>query len=475
MGAHHHAGHVRTRSVGKARGRHRAKAPYEWLTPLTATAMSFSLIAPVTAHASTLVSIGATASWSNTPVTGLQRWPSTNTFANDPVTHTEVVEYPASLGFIGMPMEESVNDGAEALYQALASISGRKIIACESQGCLSVTELLMRFQADPATAPATDDLIIVMIGNPATAEGGMSAQNPGGYEPFFRITFPGATPETGYETFNVTREYDFFADRPQDDPNALAVWNNLVSFLVVHPFYADVNMDDPDNLVKVVGNTTYVLIPTKQLPMLQSLYDAAQAWQRLTGQTDLLDEVQALDARLRAIIDENYDRTGYVPQGTLSQETPVEEAGGADEPDLPPVPNTSAGTDDPASAPLPDEETVIPFTAEAEPVADAVETPNFSAPEQETITDEWDAEQPPLEDEDTSLEGNDLEDEDTSKDQAEDDVKDDPDADEKDPSQPHESAADTESTGDSPSSPASPSWPAPSADSDAESHEGNAQ
>ncbi|WP_395311184.1 PE-PPE domain-containing protein [Mycobacterium sp. AMU20-3851] len=283
---------------------------------MTATTLSLSLMAPVTAHASTLISIGATGSWTNTPVTGLQRWPVTNNFADDPVTATEVVEYPASLGFVGMSMEDSVLEGAAALLQAIGSISGRKIVACESQGCLSVTQLLMQFAADPGIAPARDDLIIVMIGNPATAGTGASSQNAGEYEPFFRITFPGATPETQYETVNVTREYDFFADRPSTDPSVLAVLNNLVAFLVVHPFYADVDMDDPDNLIKVVGNTTYVLIPTKQLPMLQSLYDAARAWQRLTGQTDLLEDVEALDARLRAIIDRDYDRSGYVPQGS---------------------------------------------------------------------------------------------------------------------------------------------------------------
>lgn len=284
---------------------------------MAAAAMSLSLVTPVTAGASTLISIGATGSWDNAPVTALRQWPTTHTFADDPVTDAVVVEYPASLGFIGMPMGESVAEGAAGLLRAIESISGRKIIACESQGCLSVTQLLAQFIADATTAPAAEDLIIVMVGNPATSGGGAAAQNPGGYEPFFRITFGGATPESQYETVNVTREYDFFADRPVDDPNALAVWNNLVAFLVVHPIYGDVDMDDPDNLVKVVGNTTYVLVPTKQLPMLQSLYDTAEAWRLLTGQADLLQQVEALDARLRAIIDQDYDRSGYVPKGSL--------------------------------------------------------------------------------------------------------------------------------------------------------------
>ena len=349
MGAHHRPGQARKRSGYRGRGRHRAKSQHTWMAPLTATTLSISLMAPVSAQASTLISIGATGSWDNAPITGLQEWPARNNFADDPVTATEVVEYPAALGFVGMSMEESVAAGTAALLRAIVSISGRKVITCESQGCLSVTRLLQQFAADPHTAPARAELIIVMIGNPATAGTGAAAQNAGEYEPFFRITFPGATPETQYETINVTREYDFFADRPDGDPSALAVLNNLVAFLVVHPFYGEVDMDDPDNLIKVVGNTTYVLVPTKELPILQSLYDAARAWQLLTGRTTLLEEVEALDARLRAIIDQGYDRSGYVPQGSLQPEEPAAPADRDGDPDDP-SPDTS---DEDAGAELP--------------------------------------------------------------------------------------------------------------------------
>lgn len=374
MGAHHRPGHARKRSGYRGRGRHRAKTQHTWMGPLTATTLSISLMAPATAHASTLISIGATGSWANTPVTGLQRWPVTNNFG-DPVTATRVVEYPASLGFIGMSMEDSVLQGAAALLNAIESVSGRKIVACESQGCLSVTRLLMQFATDHGTAPARDDLIIVMIGNPATAGTGASAQNAGEYEPFFRITFPGATPETQYETVNVTREYDFFADRPSTDPSVLSILNNLVAFLVVHPFYADVDMDDPENLIKVVGNTTYVLIPTKQLPMLQSLYDAARAWQRLTGQTDLLEDVEALDARLRAIIDQDYDRSGFVPQGSLSRET--------ESPDVDSAEPEAHTADDRG------EDTVTAWPAEEQSQGAGSESTNPLEPEQESVsTDE---------------------------------------------------------------------------------------
>lgn len=318
----------------KARGRHRARAGSPGATgrhtldgvtvarlrrSVSVAALSVALTTPLTAHASTLISIGATGSWTDAPVNALKNWHQTHA-SDEPVTDTVVVDYPASLGFIGMPMGESVAQGTLALLAAIQSIDGKKIVVCESQGCLSATLLLQQFAADPTLAPAGGELIFVMVGNPATAGGGTSAQNPGVYHPFFRITFFGSTPDSPFQTVNVTREYDFFADRPLDSTNTLAVLNNLAAFLQVHPFYGDVDMNDPDNLVKVVGNTKFVLVPTERLPMLDSWYDAADTWLTLTGSSSLMEQVRALDARLREIIDQDYDRTGYVSQGTLQQD-----------------------------------------------------------------------------------------------------------------------------------------------------------
>lgn len=297
-------------------GRHRHRSTTRLRRSAAAAAMSLSLVAP-TAQASTAVSIGATGSWTNRPVTALQQWPYAHVFANDPVIDTKVVKYPASLGFIGMSMGQSVASGTVGLSQLVESTPGKKILVCESQGCLSVTRLLQKYAADPTTAPPADDLIIVMVGNPATAGGGISAQRSGKYEPFFRITFPGATPESHYETFNVTREYDFFADQPLDTLNGFAVLNSVSAFFVIHPHYGGVDMSDPNNLVKVSGNTTYVLIPTKRLPLLMPFYGAAESWKNLTGRAGLLTQVETLDTRLRAIIGSAYDREGYVTQSSL--------------------------------------------------------------------------------------------------------------------------------------------------------------
>lgn len=317
-------------SPNVSRRRHRAVAKreppvFELRRSAASSALCLSLVLSpsvalsATAQASTVVSIGATGSSPRNPVTALQRWPYTHNFADDPVTDVKTVDYPASLGFVGMPMGESVDRGSAGLAELIDSTPGTVIVVCESQGCLSVTRLLQRYAADPTTAAAADNLILVMVGNPATAGGGMSAQAAGSYHPLFRITFPGATPESQYRTFNVTREYDFYADQPLDASNGLAMLNSLIALFVVHPYYGDIDVDSPDNLVKIVGNTTYVLAPTKQLPLLGALYGVAATWSQLTGQTGLMQQVEALDAQLRAIIDGAYDRSGYETSALLRQ------------------------------------------------------------------------------------------------------------------------------------------------------------
>lgn len=381
--------------------------------------LSVAVAAPATAQASTLISIGATGSWTYAPVNALQNWHHTHA-SDDPVTTTEVVEYPASLGFVGMPMGESVDLGMVALLAAIQATVGNKIIVCESQGCLSVTKLLQQFALDPDSAPAAGDLILVMVGNPGTAGGGASAQGAGQFEPFFRITFPGQTPDSPYQTVNVTREYDFFADRPTDITNALAVLNNLAAFLRVHPFYGDVDMNAPENLIKVIGNTRYVLIPTERLPMLESWYDVAETWATLTGESALLDEVKALDARLREIIDADYDRSGYVAQGSLPPNTTAEPEN-TKTPEPEPVPQAAQDSPDTAhddDRPAPVDKTELDSAAE-----DVEESADDDVPDtldvDDSDTDETDADETASESDDPATTPDD--DDDTGDDEPSDD------------------------------------------------------
>ncbi|MCK5757143.1 MAG: PE-PPE domain-containing protein, partial [Mycobacterium sp.] len=113
------------------------------------------------------------------------------------------------------------------------------------------------------------------------------------------------------------------------------------------------DVNDPDNLVYQEGNTTYMLIPAETLPMV--------SWLAPFVSDERLAE---LDARYRPLVERDYDRPAYIPQGE-----------GADWGNGTPPPSLQ---DPGAEQPVPDQtstETVERESQSAGRVAGADETP----------------------------------------------------------------------------------------------------
>ncbi|PRC43327.1 PE-PPE domain-containing protein, partial [Mycobacterium sp. ITM-2017-0098] len=126
----------------------------------------------------------------------------------------------------------------------------------------------------------------VVIGNPTRAYGGSDSD---------------VMPQTQYQVIDVSRQYDFASDFPDNPLNLLTLLNSLAAFTMIHTEYEDVDMYDPANIVWKEGNTTYVFVPTENLPLLEPL--------RKLGLTDLAD---ALNGPLKEIVERGYDRS-YLP------------------------------------------------------------------------------------------------------------------------------------------------------------------
>lgn len=92
------------------------------------------------------------------------------------------------------------------------------------------------------------------------------------------------------------------ADFPDNPLNLVATANALAGFVYVHTSYTDVDLYSSDNLVAEDGNTTYVLVPTENLPLLEPL--------RQMGFGELADQ---LNTPLKKVVDAAYDRSGYQP------------------------------------------------------------------------------------------------------------------------------------------------------------------
>ncbi len=78
----------------------------------------------------------------------------------------------------------------------------------------------------------------------------------------------------------------------------------------MHLNYGSVSMDDPANTVWTEGNTTYVFVPTENLPLLAPL--------RLMGMDKLAD---ALNEPLKEIMERAYDRPYLTPTGPAEDAT----------------------------------------------------------------------------------------------------------------------------------------------------------
>jgi hypothetical protein len=186
-------------------------------------------------------------------------------------------------------------NGVAVIDTAIDTTSGDTIVFGYSQGAVMVTRWLLQHAGD-VDAPSPDELSIVLIGNSTRAYGGANANSV-------------VMPETQYHVLDVARQYDPAADYPDDPFNLLAVANAWAGFTTIHINYEGVDINDPANAVWTVGNTTYVLVPTENLPLLEPL--------RMIGLTELADE---LNGPLKAIVEQGYNRP--VPFPTTTQSAP---------------------------------------------------------------------------------------------------------------------------------------------------------
>ena len=106
--------------------------------------------------------------------------------------------------------------------------------------------------------------------------------------------------DTAYSGTEVIRQYDGWADWPDDSSNLLAVANAVVGMQTIHTDYTDVDITSPGNAIHQEGNVTYVWVPTDTLPLV--------AW---TGPF-----APALDNALRPTVESAYDRPVSIPDPT---------------------------------------------------------------------------------------------------------------------------------------------------------------
>lgn len=215
--------------------------------------------------------------------------------------------------------DDSIAIGKDDLYTALlselaANPTDDVVIYGTSQGAGVVT-LTKRALADLPQADK-DRVVLVVTGNPYRPNGGVMQRFAPLSVPVMDFTFGGSTPtDTGVKTIDISFQYDGVSDFPRYPLNPL-VWLNSYAAGNIHSSYAtsidgyteaelQQAINDPANR-QTYGDTVYVTIPTKTLPLAQLIRDWGAAQGLSTVTTPLAD---LLEPTLRILVELSYDRT----------------------------------------------------------------------------------------------------------------------------------------------------------------------
>jgi hypothetical protein len=218
--------------------------------------------------------------------------------------------------YFAFPGGEAFNDaGADQVLKAIAKLPAdtKIMLAGGSQGGEVVYSTLRKWGANPAIAPDPSRVTWLAFGNPENRYGGEAVKSRGKYAG--REMRPLDSPYKGIE---VIRQYDGWADHPDDPNNFLALLNAAAGQLTTHVSgYSDVDLNDPDNVIYTPnnpdgspGNVTYVYVPTAILPLVDGL--------------GFLSPI--LDKLLRPGIEKGYNRPVQLPDPNAPVQAPASAA-----------------------------------------------------------------------------------------------------------------------------------------------------
>jgi PE-PPE domain len=200
----------------------------------------------------------------------------------DPLATPEGL-YPL-IGVKELPYDTSVAQGVSILNGAiggqLADGNDVTVFGYSQSSTISSLEMEDIVNGSAGINPAPDQLNFVLTGDPNNPNGGLLERfdfPPGSNPsiPSLGMTFDGATPVTEYPTDIYTAEYDAIGDFPRYPIDLLSDLNAILGFVFVHTQYPD--LTNLSSAVEVPtsagydGATTYYMIPTDDLPLLDPL------------------------------------------------------------------------------------------------------------------------------------------------------------------------------------------------------------
>ncbi|HTZ15191.1 MAG TPA: PE-PPE domain-containing protein [Mycobacterium sp.] len=225
----------------------------------------------------------------------------------------------------GLTFDASVAQGLQDLQQAIAiQPSGTDTVVFGfSQSATIATLYLDGMSNGSINAPDSADLRFVLVGDPNNPDGGMFERFDGLYIPGFNETYSGATPDLYYATDIYTIQYDGYGDFPRYPADLVADLNAIFGLYYDHLDTAtDYSTLTPAQVATAIvepvspgpaGDTTYYMIPTQTVPLLEPLVQAgAPQW--------LID---LLNPDLRVLVDLGYGSLGGTDTEYANLPTPA--------------------------------------------------------------------------------------------------------------------------------------------------------
>jgi PE-PPE domain/PE family len=178
-------------------------------------------------------------------------------------------------GVKSLTLDMSEAQGVQILDSAITQqiASGNVVVVKGESQSSTISSMVMPLLA--AQHVPTSDVSFVLTGDPNAPNGGLFERLDGLTIPALGITFNGPTPSDLYPTTIWTQEYDGFADVPQYPINLLSDLNSLAGIYYVHPTYENLTPTQIGSAIPLPTQgptmTTYYMIPTQNLPLLDPL------------------------------------------------------------------------------------------------------------------------------------------------------------------------------------------------------------
>jgi len=221
---------------------------------------------------------------------------------------------PVKVPYINLPFSLFAAGGVSRLDTYMHRYVGQQILVCgHSMGAQVIAKWLR--EDGPTSDILPTEVTFILTGNLERKYNGFP--DGGDYG-------AGGTPDaTPYKVIDIARQYDFWADHPDDTDNTVAMRNVDPSgggFGIgnpVHTGYSQVsaNPDDARNFTTTEGNITYVWSPTYPAPII----DDQEYFTTVKG-------VAPRDEEVRADIEAGYSRPVMIPDpppgGTVGGQFP---------------------------------------------------------------------------------------------------------------------------------------------------------